>query len=425
MVVARALGERNIPGIGTGIVARGTGIAALPALVGERGTRVTQVHLVGVALLRPAVGVRAQRRVVNHHHTGPGGELLLAAKRGNKVARSHGECVRPGVNRDNAPGSNVHPSVNGLGADRTARNGDRIETAVGSRGYINAHARSNLGGIEPRAHGVGELDRVRVVADKARRDRGAKAPVQVIAHGGVGGFPPRPVRILKHVLANHRHSGLGRNGHRSATHQREYRRSARLRLADGVLFSNNKPIPGGKLHATAGGNRLGLHTGHANRASEPRSQRRGHMPVGVKPLGNVLGNGSRNIHANLAQNRKRRVAHGIARPRHARCQLVPRAVPIGNIRAEELVRLVRVRDRTRHRKGAGSCGMPRCGGSRGRPWQNRRKHERKRAKKGDEPWGTKPEATANHGSALPSSRGCDEDVSGRRQGKQARHRSGT
>ena len=81
------------------------------------------------------------------------------------------------------------------------------------------------------------------------------------------------------------------------------------------------------------------------------------MPGGVKPLGDVLGDGAGGVHAGLTQHGERGVARGVARPHDLGSGLFP-GVPVGDLGVKEPVRLVGVGDRTRHREGArrgGTC----------------------------------------------------------------------
>ena len=148
-----------------------------------------------------------------------------------------------------------------------------------------------------------------------------------------------------------RRRGLGRDGDRGSAHQREYRRRARLGLADGVVVGNDEPVSGGKLRGGAGGNRHGLRAGRADRSGEPRGERGGHVPVRVEPLGDVLGDGARGVHACLAQDGKHGVSHVIARPDDIGSDFVPR-VAVCDLGVKEPIRLVGVRDRAGHREGA-------------------------------------------------------------------------
>ena len=75
------------------------------------------------------------------------------------------------------------------------------------------------------------------------------------------------------------------------------------------------------------------------------------MPVRVEPLGDVLGDGARGVHAGLAQDGEHGVAYGVARPHDIGSDFVPR-VAVCDLGVKEPIRLVGVRDRAGHREGA-------------------------------------------------------------------------
>ena len=222
------------------------------------------------------------------------------------------------------------------------------------------------------------------------------------------------------MLLDLRRRGLGRDGNRGTSHQRENRRRARLGHADGLLVGDDKPVPGRELRRSAGRDRDGL---RADRAGEPRGERGRHVPVGVEPLGDVLGDGARGAHAGLTQHGERGVAHGVARPHDIGGHLVP-GVSVGDLGVKEPVRLVGARNRARHREGARRGAARVRGGDGGRFREHWRKRQPKHAKKGDEPAETGCEAAVTHDSPLPSLRRCDTGASGRPRWQEARSRPG-
>ena len=223
------------------------------------------------------------------------------------------------------------------------------------------------------------------------------------------------------MLADLRGRGLGRNGDRGSSHQYKNRRRARLGLVNGAVVGDDEPVPGGKFHGVARRDCDEPHAGRPDRAGKLHGERWGHVPVGVEPLGDVLGDGARSVHAGLAQHGKRGVAHGVARPRHIGGELVSRAA-VRDLGVKEPVRLVGVRDRARHREGA-RRGAARGGGY-GRFREHWHKRQPKHAKKGDEPAETGREAAVTHDSPLPSLRRCDTGASGRPRWQEAWSRPG-
>ena len=109
------------------------------------------------------------------------------------------------------------------------------------------HARSDLGGVEPRAHGVNELHRIGVVGGKTRRDRGRETPVQVVGGRGVGGLLPGGGAVLQHVLDHLGRRRLGLDGDGAAADQGHNRRGAGLALGNGVVVGDDEPVATGQL----------------------------------------------------------------------------------------------------------------------------------------------------------------------------------
>ena len=150
------------------------------------------------------------------------------------------------------------------------------------------HARGNLGGIEPRAHGVDELHRIGVVGGEARRDRGREAPVQVVGDRGVGGLAPGGGAVLQHVLFDLGSGSLGLDGDGAAADQNHDRRGAGLVLGDGVIVGDDEPIAAGQLGRRARVKGHRRDADFANCSGKFCCQRGRHVPVGIHPFGSLL-----------------------------------------------------------------------------------------------------------------------------------------
>ena len=187
-----------------------------------------------------------ERRVVHGDHAGASGEGVGPAERGDQVAGAHGEGLTVGRYLGGALGRDVGPALRGLGAGAPVLAGrDGAEATVRARRHVHAHARGDLGGVEPRAHGVDELHRIGVVGGEPRGNRGREAPVQVVGDRGVGGLLPCGGAVLQHVLGHLRRRCLGLDGDGAAAHQGHDRRGAGLVLGDGVVVGNDEPVATG------------------------------------------------------------------------------------------------------------------------------------------------------------------------------------
>ncbi len=361
------------------------------------------------------VAAAGERRVVHGDHAGARGEGVCPAERGDQVAGAHGEGVP--LDRDLALARNVGPALRGLGAGAAVLAGlDGVEAALGPRRHVHAHARSNLGGIEPRAHGVDELHRVGVVGGKARRDRRREAPVQVVGDRGVGGLLPRGGAVLQHVLGDLGRRGLGLDGDGTSADQDHDRRGAGLVLGDGVV-GDDEPVAAGQLGCRA---RAKGH-GHGARALEGTSelcaQRARKVGIGVEPLGSFLRGGLGIGHAGAVQHRQCGVARGVACPGEVGGDLGV-AVAVDDVGAKDLVGVVAARHGAAHRNGTGRGrrGLRGCG-EHNRAGADQEGKQRKQDREG-----------ANfliHDARLPSHSPCDECASRPQQRKAPPRRQGT
>ena len=231
-----------------------------------------------------------------------------------------------------------------------------------ARRHVHAHARGDLGGVEPRAQGVDEPHRIGVVGGKTRRDRGREAPVQVVGDRGVGSFLPGGGAVLQHVLFDLGRRRLGLDGNGTAAHQGHDRRGASLALGDGVVVGNDEPVATGQLGRRA---RVKGH-GHGVRALEGTSelcaQRARKVRIGVEPLGSFLRGGPGIGHAGAVQHRQRGVARGVACPGEVGGDLGV-AVAVDDVGAKDLVGVVAARHGAVHRDGTGRGrrGLRGCG----------------------------------------------------------------
>ena len=294
---------------------------------------------------------------------------------------------------------------------------DGVKAAVRARRHVHAHARGDLGGIEPRAHGVDELHRIGVVCREPRRDRGREAPVQVVGDRGVGGLLPCRGAVLQHVLLDLGRRGLGLDGDGAAADQGHDRRGAGLVLGDGVVVGDDEPVATGQLGRRA---RVKGH-GHGVRALEGTSelcaQRARKMGIGVEPLGSFLRGGLGFGHTCAVQHRQHGIARGVACPNEVGGDLGV-VVAVDDVGAKDLVGVVAARHGARHRDGTGRGrrGLRGCG-EHNRAGADQEGKQRKQDREG-----------ANfliHDARLPSHSPCDECASRPQQRKAPPRRQGT
>ena len=364
------------------------------------------------------VACAVERRIVHGDHAGACGEGVGPAERGDKVAGAHGEGLAVGRYLGGALGRDVGPALRGLSAGAAVLTGrDGVKAAVRARRHVHAHARGDLGGVEPRAHGVDELHRVGVIGGKARGNRGREAPVQVVGGRGVGGLLPGGGAVLQHVLGHLGSGGLGLDGDGAAADQGHDRRGAGLALGDGVVVGDDEPVAAGQLGLRA---RVKSH-GHGARALEGTSelcaQRARKVGIGVEPLGSFLRGGLGIGHAGAVQHRQRGVAHGFACPGEVGGDLGV-AVAVDDVGAKDLVGVVAARHGAAHRDGTGRGrrGLRGCG-EHNRAGTDQEGKQRKQDREGAK--------LLIHDAHLPSHSPCDECASRPQQRKAPPRRQGT
>ena len=357
-----------------------------------------------------------ERRVVHGDHAGASGEGVGPAERGDEVAGAHGEGLT--VDRDPALGRDVGPALRGLGVGAAVLIGrDGVEAAVRARRHVHAHARGDLGGVEPRAHGVDEPHRKGVVGREPGRDRGREAPVQVVGDRGVGGLLPGGGAVLQHVLFDLGRRRLGLDGDGAAADQGHDRRGAGLALGDGVVVGDDEPVAAGQLGRRARVKGHGLGARALEGTSELCAQRARKVGIGVEPLGSFLRGGLGIGHADAVQHRQRDVAHGVACPGEVGGDLGV-AVAVDDVGAKDLVGIVAARHGAAHRDrtGRGRRGL-RGSGEHNRAGADQEGKQRKQDREG-----------ANfliHDAYLPSHSPCDECASRPQQRKAPPRRQGT
>ena len=363
------------------------------------------------------VAAGGERRIVHGDHAGARSESVGPAEHGDQVAGAHGEGPVRG-HLGGARRRDVGPALCGLGTGAPVLAGrDGIEAAVRPGSHVHVHARGDLGGVEPRAHGVDELHHVGVVGGKARGNRSREAPVQVVADRGVGGLAPGGGAVLQHVLGHLGSGGLGLDGDGAAADQNHDRRGAGLVLGDGVVVGDDEPVATGQLGRRA---RVEGH-GHGARAPEGTSelcaQRPRKVGIGVEPLGSFLRGGLGIGHAGAMQHRQHGVAHGVACPDKVGGDFGI-VVVIDDVGAKDLVGVVAARHGTAHRDGSGRTrrGLRGCG-EHNRADADQEGKQRKQDREG-----------ANfliHDAHLPSHSPCDECASRPQQRKAPPRRQGT